>query len=75
MKWRKGLPEKSGMYIVVMSSDLVTKLMYSSEHQLFNAYDEQSEEDAEEWAIKDIKLWIPAKEVLEDALQGSSKED
>lgn len=53
--WKTFLnPSKSGWYIAITSSGLETDIHYSHEHKLWNAFDEQSPESANNNSIKVI---------------------
>lgn len=58
---KEELPEKSGFYMAITDTNLVTSLDYSAKHKLFNASDNYTKAavPVKYWAkIDDIEEWL-----------------
>lgn len=67
MKWRKGLPEKSGKYVVITNYGAVATYPYSEKYKTFNAYDENSEDVIKECKLNHcVEMWVPLEEFMKD---------
>lgn len=67
MNWRKGLPEKSGEYVVITTYNTVETLCYSAKYKLFNVLDTHSFADAKAVELnKYVRKWVPLDEFLSE---------
>lgn len=63
-KWisvKDRLPERSGDYLTCRFGDIMSVLMYSAVHKLFNAYDDLSENHNKKFAVA-VDYWMPLPE-------------
>lgn len=67
MKWRKGLPEKSGFYVVFTKLGMISTYPYSNKHKAFNAYDSSSEGIVKESNLNyNVEKWVPLEDFIKD---------
>lgn len=60
------LPKESGVYLVATRYGSVFLTHYSSVHQLFNAHDHYTAEQARIYAFDGVRYWMPAPEPPEE---------
>lgn len=59
------LPTESGYYVVITEYNRVATYPYSSKYNAFNAYDSNSEDEANKYAITAI-AWCPLETFMEE---------
>lgn len=62
---RDELPTESGVYAVITKNNLIDTYAYSSKYSVFNAYDSNSENEANKYAIPVI-AWCPLEDFMEE---------
>jgi hypothetical protein len=59
------LPTESGYYVVITENNKIETFSYSSRYNMFNAYDSNSEDDVNKFAIRVI-AWCKIEDFMKE---------